>query len=124
SQALARDLDLSVERAEELLDTQEEAFDVHQDAVAAAGPAHAGAVFDIDTGELTILVTDTAAVDAVEAAGALADVVPRGAAELDAAVDALDAVDPGQDVVGWYPDVESGTVVVRALEGADTTARE
>ena len=116
-EALAEDLDLSTPQAEELLEAQEAALDVDAEATEAAGDAYGGSLFDIDTRELTVLVTDADAVSAVEAAGAEATVVDHGLDGLDEIVEDLNAADAQEGVVGWYPDVESDTVVIEVLEG-------
>ncbi|HJE61896.1 MAG TPA: S1 family peptidase, partial [Nocardiopsis listeri] len=74
-EALERDFGLTPFEAEELLDAQAAAFGLDEAAADAAGDAYAGSVFDTDTLELTVLVTDTSAVSDVEATGAEAEVV-------------------------------------------------
>ncbi|WP_304454512.1 S1 family peptidase [Nocardiopsis sp. YSL2] len=118
-EALADDLDLSTPQAEELLEAQDAALDVDAEATEAAGDAYGGSLFDIDTQELTVLVTDADAVSAVEAAGAEATVVDYGLDGLEEVVEDLNATDTQEGVVGWYPDVESDTVVIEVLKGSD-----
>ncbi|MEU0241467.1 S1 family peptidase [Nocardiopsis sp. NPDC006198] len=117
-EALERDLGLTPLGAEALLEAQESAFETDTEATEAAGDAYGGSLFDPETQELTVLVTDTAAVDAVEAAGAEATVVSYGTEGLAQVVDELDAVGAPEGVVGWYPDVERDTVVIQVTEGA------
>jgi streptogrisin C len=117
-EALAEDLDLSTPQAEELLEAQEAALDIDAEATEAAGDAYGGSVFDIDTLELTVLVTDAEAVSAVEAAGAEAEVVEYGTDGLDEIVEDLNGADAQEGVVGWYPSIESDTVVIEVLEGS------
>jgi streptogrisin C len=117
-EALERDLGLTPLGAEALLEAQESAFETDTEATEAAGDAYGGSLFDPGTQELTVLVTDAAAVDAVEAAGAEATVVSYGSEGLAQVVDELDAVGAPEGVVGWYPDVERDTVVIQVTEGA------
>ncbi|WP_285734311.1 S1 family peptidase [Nocardiopsis sp. ATB16-24] len=116
--ALKRDLDLTPFEAESLLEAQETAFEVDAEATEAAGAAYAGSLFDTDTHELTVLVTDTAAVEAVEATGAEATVVSYGTEGLAEVVEDLNEASVQEGVLGWYPDVESDTVVIEVLEGS------
>ncbi|MEE2040747.1 S1 family peptidase [Nocardiopsis sp. CT-R113] len=117
-EALERDLGLTPLGAEELLDAQETAFEIDAEAVQAAGDAYGGSLFDAESRTLTILVTDTGAVDAVEATGAETALVSYGTEGLAEVVDDLNAADAPEGVLGWYPDVESDTVVIQVAEGA------
>ncbi len=117
-EALQRDLGLTPLGAEELLSAQEEAIETDTEATEAAGEAYGGSLFDTETFELTVLVTDASAVDAVEATGAEATVVSYGTEGLAEVVDALNETGGREGVVGWYPDVENDTVVVQVAEGA------
>ncbi|WP_150254567.1 S1 family peptidase [Nocardiopsis deserti] len=119
AEALKRDLDLSSAEAEELLSAQEAAIETDAEATEAAGEAYGGSLFDTETLELTVLVTDASAVDAVEATGAEATVVSHGAEGLTEVVEDLNSAEAPESVLGWYPDVESDTVVVEVLEGSD-----
>ncbi|WP_017606238.1 S1 family peptidase [Nocardiopsis alkaliphila] len=116
--ALKRDLDLTQAEAESLLEVQEAALDTDAEATEAAGDAYAGSLFDTDTEELTVLVTDTAAVDAVEATGAEATVVSYGTEGLAEVVEDLNEASAQEGVLGWYPDVAGDTVVIEVLEGS------
>ncbi|MBR8742149.1 S1 family peptidase [Nocardiopsis sp. MG754419] len=118
-EALERDLGLTPFEAEELLDAQAAAFGLDEAATEAAGDAYAGSIFDTETLELTVLVTDSSAVAGVEATGAEADVVSYGIEGLDEIMDELDATGGQPGVVGWYPDVASDTVVIEAADDAD-----
>lgn len=124
--AMQRDLGLSPTEARELLAAEAEARDVEGALRSALGDDVAGTVFDIDTHQLTVQVTDAAAVDAVEAAGAETEIVEHGEGELADAVTDLDAAadDAGDTVYGWYADTASDTVVVTAAEGASADAAE
>ncbi|MFY7068398.1 S1 family peptidase [Nocardiopsis changdeensis] len=121
-EALARDLDLTQAEATELLEAQEDALDVDAEATEAAGDAYGGSLYDIETQDLTVLVTSADAVAAVEATGAQAEVVEYGTEGLAEVVEALDAADAPEGVTGWYPDVASDTVVLEVLEGTDVDA--
>ncbi|MFD6098971.1 S1 family peptidase [Nocardiopsis flavescens] len=118
--ALVRDLGLTPLGAETLIEAQEEALKTDAAAAEAAGAAYGGSLFDTETRELTVLVTDAGAASAVEATGARAEVVEHGVDGLADIVEALDAEGVPQDVNGWYPDVAGDTVVIEVLEGADT----
>ncbi|WP_160049920.1 MULTISPECIES: S1 family peptidase [unclassified Nocardiopsis] len=122
--AMERDLGLSPHGAGELLKAQEEAFGLGRAAARAAGDAYGGSVFDTDTQELTVLVTDPAAAAAVEAVGAVPRVVDHGAEGLDAVVAELNeaAEAAPSDATGWYTDAESDTVVIEVMEGGDADA--
>ncbi|GAB3730594.1 S1 family peptidase [Nocardiopsis nanhaiensis] len=117
-EALERDFGLTSSEADELLTAQDTASDIDEAAAEAAGGAYGGSTFDTDTLELTVLVTDPASVEAVEAVGAAAELVSHGTEGLDAIVQDLNeaAAEPG--VVGWYPDVDADTVVLEVLEGS------
>ena len=117
-EALERDFGLTPFEAEELLDAQAEAFGLDKAATEVAGDAYAGSVFDTDTLELTVLVTDASAVSQVEAAGAEAEVVSHGTEGLAEIMAELDAVGAQPGVVGWYPDIATDTVVIEATDSA------
>jgi streptogrisin C len=118
-EALQRDLGLTPLGAEELLSAQEAAIETDAEATQAAGEAYGGSLFDTETLELTVLVTDASAVEAVEATGAQATVVSHGTEGLTEVVEDLNGAEVPESVLGWYPDVESDTVVVEVLEGSD-----
>ncbi|MFL1380728.1 MULTISPECIES: S1 family peptidase [unclassified Nocardiopsis] len=113
--ALARDLGLSAEQARGLLTAQNEAAEV--DAAAMEIESYAGSAFDVRTRVLTVRVTDEAAVAAVEALGAEAEVVDT---DPDEVVQALNAAETPEGVVGWYPDDDG--VVVEVLPDSGVTA--
>lgn len=119
AEALQRDLGLSPSQADELLDAQAEAFEIDAAATEAAAEAYGGSIFDTEALELTVLVTDASAVDAVEAAGARAEVVTHGIEGLEGIVDELNASQADSGVVGWYPDIAGDTVVLEVLEGSE-----
>jgi streptogrisin C len=121
--ALQRDLGLTEAEATDLVAREAEARAIDADLRSALGDAFGGSRFDIATGELTVAVTDAAA---VRAAGAEARVVTRGEDALDAMVADLNAEGATLDegIAGWYPDTASDTVVITALEGATAAAEE
>ena len=119
AEALQRDLGLSSSEATELLAAQAEAFEVDEAATEAAADAYGGSLFDTDSLELTVLVTDTAAIEAVEATGAKAEVVEHGIEGLEEIVDELNESNAKPGVVGWYPDVAGDTIVLEVMEGSE-----
>jgi len=118
-EALERDFGLTPFEADDLLEAQKEALGIDTAAAEAAGDAYAGSVFDTDTLELTVLLTDGGPVSDVEATGAETSVVSHGTDGLAAIMDELDAVGAQPGVVGWYPDLASDTVVVEAADASD-----
>ncbi|GAA1462081.1 S1 family peptidase [Nocardiopsis exhalans] len=119
TEALVRDLGLDPATAEQLLEAQEEALTVQESAASAAGQAYVDALFDTETLSLTVLVSDPAAVSAVEATGANTRVIDQDPA---ATMAALEQVPVPEGVTGWYPDTERGLVVVEALAPAAAEA--
>nr|WP_246422207.1 S1 family peptidase [Nocardiopsis mwathae] len=124
--ALQRDLDLSAEEATRLLDREAEARTLDSELRTELGDAFGGSRFDIDTGELTVAVTDEAAVGAVEDAGAAARVVTYGESGLAEIVDDLNSQDTelSDGVTGWYPSTDDDTVVITVLEGERSAAEK
>jgi streptogrisin C len=122
--AMERDLGVSPHEAEELLEAQGEAFGLARAAARAAGDAYGGSVFDTDTKELTVLVTERGAEAAVEAIGVGSRLVDHGTEGLDAIVEALNGAEEAapSEVTGWYTDVESDTVVIEVMEGGTADA--
>lgn len=118
AEALERDLGLSPSQAADLFEAQTEAFEIDAEATEAAADAYGGSLFDTDSLELTVLVTDASAVDAVEATGAQAEVVTHGIDGLQEIVDELNAAQADAGVVGWYPDIAGDTVVLEVMEGS------
>ncbi|WP_017624479.1 S1 family peptidase [Nocardiopsis chromatogenes] len=127
AQALERDLGVASGQADDLLTAEADARSVQKAAEEAAGAAFAGAVFDTETRELTVSVADSSAVEAVEATGAEARVVESSQDDLEAVMADLDAeAEDGvsDKVTGWYVDVESNSVVVEAVDGAEGLAED
>ncbi|MGX7824462.1 S1 family peptidase [Actinokineospora sp. 24-640] len=118
--AMERDLGLTVSQVDSLLARENTARALVPAVSEAAGTAFGGAW--LDNGTLTVGVTDAARVDEVEAAGGRAEVVTHSAATLDGVKSAIDGRSTAApaEVTGWYVDVRSNSVVVRALsESAD-----
>ncbi|MDA2809997.1 S1 family peptidase [Nocardiopsis sp. RSe5-2] len=125
-EAMQRDLGLSEAEAKELLDTEAEARDTDQALRSDLGEAFGGSWFDIESGTLTVAVTDASAADQVTAAGAEAEVVDNGQDELDAMIADLNAegAELSEGIAGWYPDIRQDSVVITALEGEEAAAEE
>ncbi|WP_017627521.1 S1 family peptidase [Nocardiopsis chromatogenes] len=125
-EAMQRDLGLSETEAQELLDAQAEAGQTHRALSSDLGEDFGGSWFDIETGTLTVAVTDAAAADEVTAAGAEAEVVDNGQDELDAVVADLNAegAELSEGIAGWYPDIRQDSVVITALEGQEAAAQD
>ncbi|PSK97995.1 streptogrisin C [Murinocardiopsis flavida] len=120
--AMQRDLGLTKAEATDLLDLQEQARATERTLAKRLGSDFGGAVFDIDSGALTVSVTDAGSVPAVEDAGAEARVVDNGEAALDAIVADLNKVKAAERVTGWHTDLAKDTVVVTVLKGATKSA--
>jgi streptogrisin C len=118
-QAMQEDLGLTAAEATRLLQQETEARELEAELEEALGADFGGAVFDIETGELTVSVTDAAAVETVEDAGAEARVVENGEGALDDIVADLNdhAPEYGEGVHGWYVDLADDTVVVTVDKG-------
>lgn len=124
--ALQRDLGLTSEEATRLLDTQAEARKLDSELRTKLGDDFGGSRFDIDSGELTVAVTDKAAVDTVEKAGATPQVVTYGMSGLEKIVDDLneERVSLSDGVTGWYPSATDDAVVVTVLKGRKAAAEK
>ena len=125
-EAMQRDLGLSESEALELLDTQAQARDTDRALRSDLGEAFGGSWFDIESGTLTVAVTDSSAADEVTAAGAEAEVVENGQDGLDAMIADLNAegAELSEGIAGWYPDLRQDSVVITALEGEEAAAEE
>ncbi|MDA2808148.1 S1 family peptidase [Nocardiopsis suaedae] len=125
-EAMQRDLGLSEAEALELLDTQAAARDTDRALRSDLGEAFGGSWFDIETGTLTVAVTDSSVADEVTAAGAEAEVVDNGQDELDAMIADLNSegAELSEGIAGWYPDIRQDSVVITALEGEEAAAKE
>nr|WP_218902750.1 S1 family peptidase [Streptomonospora nanhaiensis] len=119
--AMQSDLGLTAAEAQTLLQQEDRARSLERELRADLGADFGGAVFDSDSGELTVSVTDASAVEAVEDAGAQAEVVEHGERALDAVVADLNdsAPKPGTGVTGWYVDVAADTVVMTVERGEE-----
>lgn len=114
--AMQRDLGLDADEVAAMFADQAQARLTDQDLRDVLGDAYAGSVFDHETGELTVSVTDPAATDAVEDAEANARLVTYGTSTLDGAVDSLNGVDPLQ-AARWYTDVTQDQLVIEVPQG-------
>ncbi|ASU82668.1 S1 family peptidase [Nocardiopsis gilva YIM 90087] len=124
--ALQRDLDLSATEATRLLDTEAKARKLDSELRRNLGDDFGGSRFDIDSGDLTVAVTDKAAVDTVEKAGATAQVVTYGESGLDKIVDDLneEGASLSEGVTGWYPSATDDAVVITVLKGKEAAAEK
>lgn len=102
--AMARDLRLTPDQARARLDREAVAARTESVLKARLGPGFAGAWMAADASGLVVGVTDVSQIQAVEAAGARAEVVGRSLAELDAVKARLDRNARGapKSVPGWY----------------------
>ncbi|MFI8949167.1 alpha-lytic protease prodomain-containing protein [Streptomyces sp. NPDC053750] len=117
--AMQRDLGLDRQQAERRLANEAEAGATAGRLRAALGGDFAGAwVRGAESGTLTVATTDAADVAAIEAQGAVAQVVRHSLAELDAAKFRLDRVAADRDTTDApvrYVDVRTNTVTVQAV---------
>ncbi|MCY9785946.1 S1 family peptidase [Nocardiopsis sp. EMB25] len=110
----------------ELIAAQEAAAETERELREELGPDFGGAVFDVDTLDLTVQVTDRSDFGAVRAAGAVPELVDHGESALDSVMEALDAAADGAHatVHGWYADPARDTVVIEAAPGHESAAEE
>ncbi|MFD5801750.1 carbohydrate-binding protein [Streptomyces sp. NPDC127020] len=117
--AMERDLGLDGEQAERRLVNEAEAGAVAGRLRADLGGDFAGAwVRGAESGTLTVATTDAADVAAIEARGAVAEVVRHSLADLDAAKSRLDRAAAQRDTTDApvrYVDVRTNTVTVQAV---------
>lgn len=124
--ALRRDLGLSDSEVAQLRAAESEAMDHAEEWRAALGDDFGGVYLDPESGEVTVAVTDPAAVPAVEQAGAEPEVVDFGEAALNDFVDSLNAVADEADpqITGWYTDLANDSVVITTYRGGTAAAEE
>ncbi|GAB3446025.1 alpha-lytic protease prodomain-containing protein [Streptomonospora sediminis] len=124
--AMQRDLGVSSAEAGQLLKQERQARSLEDQLRSELGSDFGGAVFDTEAGDLTVSVTDRAAVKTVKAAGAEAEVVTYGQPALnDVVADLNDSESAaGSDVTGWYADIEADTVVMTVAKGATAAGKE
>ncbi|MFD4261752.1 carbohydrate-binding protein [Streptomyces sp. NPDC058534] len=124
--AMERDLGLDREQAERRLVNEAEAGAVAGRLRADLGGDFAGAwVRGAESGTLTVATTDAADVAAIEARGAVAEVVRHSLADLDAAKSRLDRTAGHRDTTDApvrYVDVRTNTVTVQAVRPAAARA--
>ncbi|ASU82667.1 S1 family peptidase [Nocardiopsis gilva YIM 90087] len=125
-QALQRDLGVDPQEAAMLSQQTDAARTLESQARAVAGDAFGGAVFDIETGGLTVAVTDRKAADAVDDLGATTELVERSEDELTDVVTKLNEAEDAADasVTGWYLDPRANGVVVTVLDGGQAAAAD
>ncbi|XVS65145.1 alpha-lytic protease prodomain-containing protein [Actinosynnema sp. CA-299493] len=116
--AMARDLHLTPDQARARIEREAVATRTESTLKARLGPGFAGAWLNADATELVVGVTAASQIQAVEAEGARAMVVPRSLAQLDALKVKLDRNARGapRTVPGWYVDAPTNTVVVLARD--------
>ncbi|GAB3449208.1 alpha-lytic protease prodomain-containing protein [Streptomonospora sediminis] len=115
--ALKRDLGLTKGEATALMQDEQDARATADDLRNELGGDFAGSRFDIESGELTIAVTDRGSLDRVRDAGATPRFVRHGEQVLNKAVDDLDGAgtDAPAGVTGWYPSTGGDEVVLTVL---------
>jgi streptogrisin C len=123
-EAMRRDLNLTDDEIANRLTTEAGAPVVQKRLKSELGKAYGGAWIPDGADKLTVAITDPGQADEVRAGGADVRIVDRGQADLDKSRAALDknAAKAGDDIHGWYVDVESNSVVVVADPGNEAAA--
>lgn len=124
--AMQRDLGLNRDQALQRLDREADANRAEQQLRGSLGGTFGGAYFDPARGKLVVGVTDSAAFDAVRAAGAEPTLVDYSIEELNGVVDGLNlrsAAAP-KPVSGWYADSRANSVVVTTRPGSAAQAAQ
>jgi len=123
-EAMRRDLSLGAAQAAERLAREADARGTESRLRTSLGDRFGGAWLTADAGRLVVAITDPGLAGVVRAAGAEPRLVQRSERKLDAIKERLDrASRPAPAVVsGWYVDVVTNTVVVRAAPGSATAA--
>lgn len=130
--AMKRDLGLDAEQATARVAREVSAADVIANLRSSAGEKFAGAWVSNNGETINVSVTDQAAADEVSAAGATAKIVSNSFSKLQDAKKALDELNSKQiktlktnsGVASWYVDVVSNKVVLNAVKGSTTEAKE
>lgn len=124
--AMQRDLGLGQTEAKQLIQEQKDARSLEKELRSTLGRDFGGAVFDTESGELTVSVTDASATDTVRESGAEPRVVEYGEKALNDVVADLNEGVPesAEGVTGWYPDLTEDTVVMTVRKGETTTAKD
>ncbi|SDZ25406.1 streptogrisin C [Amycolatopsis xylanica] len=123
--AMARDLNLTPQQAQARLAAEQHAATTDSALRSQLGAAYGGSWLDSTGTTLTVAVADSSQEAKVRAAGAIAQPVAVGAAQLDSAKALLDtkSADVPPSVPGWYVDVTTNKVVVSANPGAEAAAK-
>jgi streptogrisin C len=124
--ALQRDLRLGPVQATERLAREANARSTESRLRTSLGSRFGGAWLSGDAGRLVVAITDPHLTGAVRAAGAEPRLVQRSERQLDAVKERLDrAPRPAPEAVsGWYVDVVTNTVVVRAAPDSSLAAAD
>jgi streptogrisin C len=119
--AMERDLGLTASEAKARLAADDRAARTEKSMRDSLGTSFAGTWLDASSGTVHVAVTDQAAAAKVRAAGATPKLVARSQASLTTIKNKLDAgaTRAVESITGWYVDVKTNTVVVKARpEGA------
>lgn len=119
--ALARDLGLTPQEAEERVESESRASMLLATVQGLLGGSFGGSWFDAETRQLKVATTDAGAVERIESLGAEATVVARSAQQLADRKAALDAksADLPAGVTGWYVDPVRNSVVISTTDLID-----
>jgi streptogrisin C len=123
--AMQRDLGLNADQAKARIAADGRAAMIEQSMRGALGDRFGGSWVTAGGSRLTVAVTDQAGAERVRAAGAQPKLVARSEASLTAIKNTLDAqgAKAPKTVTGWYVDVASNTVVVKATpDGAQAAS--
>ncbi|MEV6488945.1 S1 family peptidase, partial [Actinoplanes sp. NPDC051633] len=124
--AMRRDLRLTDDQIADRLVTEAAAPVIEKRLRSSLGAAFAGAWIPSGKSRLTVAVTTAAAAEKARAEGAEAKIVARGERDLAADRQKLDkrAKQAAKGIYGWYADVATNSIVVRAKPGAEAAARK
>jgi streptogrisin C len=124
--AMQRDLDLTATEAKTRLVNEEQARKTEPGLRKSLGTDFGGSWLSGDAGALTVAVTDRGEFSKVRAAGATPRLVEHSEQQLVSIYRKLGKALPeaGTDVAAWYVDLPSNTVVVKAHEDGEATARQ
>ncbi|MGI8309726.1 S1 family peptidase [Saccharopolyspora hattusasensis] len=124
--AMQRDLGLNRDEARQRLDQEAAANRAEQQLRGSLGGTFGGAYFDPASGKLVVGVTDSAAFDAVRAAGAEPTLVDYSIEELNGVIEGLNlrSTAAPKPVSGWYADSRANSVVVTTRPGSAVQAAQ